>query len=107
MVGPPGGTGIAPLIVVPIALHLQWRYAFLVLSAMSLAIGLVLILAIRGEVSRPPRASFSIPQHALLLSLANFVVLAAFFGLLTFLVSFLVTSGLSICLLYTSPSPRD
>ncbi len=96
MVGPPVGTGIAPLIVVPIALSLQWRYAFVVLSVLSLAVGLALIFAVRGEVSKPAGASFSIPQHAFLLSIANFVVLAAFFGLLTFLVSFLVNSGLTM-----------
>ncbi|ASJ05980.1 MFS transporter [Thermococcus pacificus] len=96
MIGPPVGTGIAPLIVVPIALSLQWRYAFAVLSAMSLLVGLALIFTVRGEVSKPQRASFSIPGNVFLLSAANFVVLAAFFGLLTFLVSFLVDSGVSI-----------
>ncbi|ASJ07767.1 MFS transporter permease [Thermococcus siculi] len=96
MVGPPVGTGIAPLIVVPIALTFQWRYAFVVLSLMSVSVGLALAFSVRGEVSRPSRASFSIPGNVLLLSAANFIVLAAFFGLLTFLVSFLVDSGVSI-----------
>ncbi|NJD98375.1 MFS transporter [Thermococcus sp. LS1] len=96
MVGPPVGSGIAPLIVMPIALNLEWRYAFLVLSVMSLLVGLALAFAVRGEVSKPSRVSFSIPKNVFLLSAANFIVLAAFFGLLTFLVSFLVNSGVSI-----------
>ncbi|MDV3103668.1 MFS transporter [Thermococcus waiotapuensis] len=96
MIGSPAGTGIAPLIVVPLALTLQWGYAFAALSAMSLLVGLALIVTVRGEVSKPQRASFSIPGNVFLLSAANFVVLAAFFGLLTFLVSFLVDSGVSI-----------
>ncbi|WP_010478380.1 MFS transporter [Thermococcus zilligii] len=96
MIGSPAGTGIAPLIVVPLALTLQWRYAFAALSAMSLLVGLALIVTVRGEVSKPQRASFSIPGNVFLLSAANFVVLAAFFGLLTFLVSFLVDSGVPI-----------
>lgn len=96
MVGPPIGTGIAPLIVVPIALSLEWRYAFLVLSAMSLTVGIALAFAVKGEVSRASRAEFSIPGNVFFLSVANFIVLTAFFGLLTFLVSFLVNSGLSI-----------
>jgi MFS family permease len=96
MVGPPVGSGMAPLIVVPIALSLQWRYSFAVLSAMSMVVGVALAFAVRGEVSRPSHASFSIPRNVFLLSTANFIVLAAFFGLLTFLVSFLVSSGLSL-----------
>ncbi len=49
MVGPPVGSGIAPLIVVPIALSLQWRYAFAVLSSMSLLVGgAALALAVKG-----------------------------------------------------------
>ncbi|AEK73624.1 permease [Thermococcus sp. 4557] len=96
MVGPPVGSGIAPLIVVPIAVNLEWRYAFLVLSALSTMIGIALVLAVRGEVSRPSRVTFSIPRNVFLLSAANFIVLAAFFGLLTFLVSFLVNSGVSL-----------
>lgn len=95
MVGPPVGSGIVPLIVVPIALSFEWRYAFLVLAAMSLVTGLALALAVRGEVSKPSRVRFSIPGNVFLLSLANFIVLAAFFGLLTFLVSFLVSAGVS------------
>ncbi|KUH32243.1 MFS transporter permease [Thermococcus celericrescens] len=96
MVGPPVGSGIAPLIVVPIAVNLEWRYAFLVLSALSTAVGIALALAVRGEVSRPSRVTFSIPRNVFLLSAANFIVLAAFFGLLTFLVSFLVNAGVSL-----------
>ena len=95
MVGPPVGSGLAPLIVVPVAMNLEWRYAFLVLSAMSLVIGVALAFAVRGEVSRPSGVRFSIPKNVFLLSAANFIVLAAFFGLLTFLVSFLVSSGVS------------
>ena len=96
MVGPPVGSGIAPLIVVPIAMSLEWRYAFPALSALSLAIGIALTFAIKGEVSKPSRVTFSIPRNVFLLSAANFIVLAAFFGLLTFLVSFLVNSGVSL-----------
>ncbi|NJE02147.1 MFS transporter [Thermococcus sp. JdF3] len=96
MVGPPVGSGIAPLIVVPVAVNLEWRYAFLVLSALSTAIGIALALAVRGEVSRPSRVTFSIPRNVFLLSAANFIVLAAFFGLLTFLVSFLVNAGVPL-----------
>ncbi|ASJ14905.1 MFS transporter [Thermococcus radiotolerans] len=96
MVGPPVGSGIAPLIVVPIAMSLEWRYAFPALAAMSLAIGIALAFAIKGEVSKPLRVTFSIPRNVFLLSAANFIVLAAFFGLLTFLVSFLVNSGVSL-----------
>lgn len=96
MVGPPVGSGIAPLIVVPIALSLQWRYAFAVLSSMSLLVGVALALAVKGEVSKPFRASLSIPMNVLPLSAANFLALAAFFGLLTFLVSFLVHLGVSL-----------
>ncbi|NJE76387.1 MFS transporter [Thermococcus sp. ES12] len=95
MVGPPVGSGLAPLIAVPVAMNLEWRYAFLVLSAMSLVIGVALAFAVRGEVSRPSGVRFSIPKNVFLLSAANFIVLAAFFGLLTFLVSFLVSSGVS------------
>ncbi len=63
---------------------------------MSLVTGLALALAVRGEVSKPSRVRFSIPPgNVFLLSLANFIVLAAFFGLLTFLVSFLVSAGVS------------
>jgi predicted MFS family arabinose efflux permease len=96
MVGPPVGSGIAPLIVVPVAVNLEWRYAFLVLSALSTAIGIALAFAVRGEVSRPSRVRFSIPKNVFLLSAANFIVLAAFFGLLTFLVSFLVNAGVPL-----------
>ncbi len=97
MVGPPVGSGIAPLIVVPIALSLQWRYAFAVLSSMSLLVGVALTFAVKGEVSKPYNASLSIPMNVLPpLSAANFLALAAFFGLLTFLVSFLVHSGVSL-----------
>ncbi len=96
MVGPPVGSGIAPLIVIPIALTLEWRYAFLVLSAMSFVVGLGLAFAVKGEVSRPSRVRLSLPKNVYLLSAANFIVLAAFFGLLTFLVAFLVNSGVSI-----------
>ncbi|QDA32057.1 MFS transporter [Thermococcus indicus] len=96
MVGPPVGSGIAPLIVVPIAVNLEWRYAFLMLSVLSATIGIALALAVRGEVSRPSRVTFSIPRNVFLLSAANFIVLAAFFGLLTFLVSFLVNAGVSL-----------
>ncbi|ASJ13196.1 MFS transporter [Thermococcus thioreducens] len=95
MVGPPVGSGIAPIIAVPIALRLEWRYAFLALSAMSLVTGIALTFAVRGEVSKPSRVKFSIPRNVFLLSTANFIVLAAFFGLLTFLVSFLVSAGVS------------
>ncbi|WP_048058283.1 MFS transporter [Pyrococcus yayanosii] len=96
MIGPPVGSGIAPLIVVPVALSLEWRHAFLLLSAMSLPIGLALAFTVKGEVSKPRGVRFSIPRDALLLSAANFIVLAAFFGMLTFLVSFLVSSGVSV-----------
>lgn len=96
MVGPPVGSGIAPLIVIPVAMNLEWRYAFLVLSAMSLTVGIALAFAVKGEVARPPGATFSIPRNVFLLSTANFIALAAFFGLLTFLVSFLVNAGVSL-----------
>ncbi|WP_461864271.1 MFS transporter, partial [Thermococcus sp.] len=42
MIGPPVGSGIAPLIVVPIALRMEWRYSFLLLSALSALVGLAL-----------------------------------------------------------------
>ncbi|NJE05274.1 MFS transporter [Thermococcus sp. M36] len=96
MIGPPVGSGIAPIIAAPIALALEWRYAFVLLSGMSLLIGLALAFAVRGEVSRPSRVRLSLPGNVYLLSAANFIVLAAFFGLLTFLVSFLVSYGVSI-----------
>lgn len=96
MVGPPVGSGIAPLIALPVALETGWRYSFLVLAVMSLGVGLTLLFAVKGEVSRARVARLSIPRNAFFLSAANFLVLAAFFGLLTFLVSFLVSSGVSL-----------
>lgn len=96
MVGPPIGSGIAPLIVVPIALALEWRYAFLVLSIMSALIGLALIIAVKGEVHEVDNPKLLIPKHVFWLSLMNFIVLAAFFGILTFLPDFFVNNGRSL-----------
>lgn len=96
MVGPPIGSGIAPLIVIPIALALEWRYAFLVLSIMSSIIGLALIFLIKGEVHEVENPHFSIPGHVIMLSVMNFITLGAFFGMLTFLPDFFVHSGRSL-----------
>lgn len=90
------GTGLAPLIVVPIALQLDWWCSFLVLSTMSLAVGLSMVFLIKGEVSKSQRVRLSLPGNVYLLSVANFIALSAFFGFLTFLVSFLVHSGTSL-----------
>ncbi|NJE07840.1 MFS transporter [Thermococcus sp. M39] len=96
MVGPPIGSGIAPLIVVPIALTLEWRYAFLVLSIMSAIIGIALLISINGEVHKVKHARLRIPKHVIGLSIMNFIVLAAFFGMLTFLPDFFVNKGRSL-----------
>ena len=96
MVGPPVGSGLAPLIAVPVALEVGWRYSFVLLAVMSFAVAVALLFAVKGEVSRVSRVRVSIPGDAFILSAANFLVLAAFFGLLTFLVSFLVNSGVSM-----------
>ncbi|MFA4669044.1 MFS transporter [Pyrococcus kukulkanii] len=96
MIGPAIGTGITPLIVVPIALTFNWRLSFLVLSLLSSIVAVLLAFAVRGEVSKPEVARFSIPRTVFLLSLANFLGLGAFFALLTFLVSYLVSQGASL-----------
>ncbi|MCA6213263.1 MFS transporter [Thermococcus bergensis] len=96
MVGPPIGSAIAPAIVVPIALALEWRYSFLVLSLMSLTVGLALMLIIKGEVRRVEKPKFAIPKNVFGLSIMNFIVLAAFFGILTFLPDFFVNKGRSV-----------
>ncbi|USS40905.1 MFS transporter [Thermococcus aggregans] len=96
MVGPPIGSAIAPAIVVPIALALEWRYSFLALSLMSLTIGIALMLAIKGEVKQVEQPKFTIPKKVLGLSIMNFIALAAFFGILTFLPDFFVNKGRSV-----------
>ncbi|WP_324736098.1 MFS transporter [Thermococcus sp. SY098] len=96
MVGPPIGSGIAPLIVVPIALALEWRYAFLVLSAMSAIIGITLLLSIKGELHEVEHAKLRIPKHVIRLSIMNFISMLAFFGMLTFLPDFFVNRGRSL-----------
>jgi len=96
MVGPPIGSGIAPLIVVPIALTLEWRYSFLVLSIMSAIIGIALLISIKGEVHEIKHARLKIPKHIIGLSIMNFIGLAAFFGMLTFLPDFFVNKGRSL-----------
>ena len=79
MVGPPIGSGIAPLIVVPIALTLEWRHSFLVLSIMSAIIGIALLISIKGEVHEIKHARLKIPKHVIGLSIMNFIGLDAFF----------------------------
>ncbi|MBO8174525.1 MAG: MFS transporter [Thermococcus sp.] len=96
MVGPPIGSGIAPLIVVPIALALEWKYAFLVLSIMSAVVGIALMISIKGEVHKVKHAKLGIPKHVIGLSIMNFIGLAAFFGMLTFLPDFFVNKGRSL-----------
>ncbi|BAA30362.1 MFS transporter [Pyrococcus horikoshii] len=96
MIGPAIGSGITPLIVVPVALMLNWRLSFLVLSIMSSIVGVLLVLTVKGEPVEVERAKFSIPKGVLLLSLANFLGLGAFFAMLTFLVSYLVSKGVDI-----------
>ncbi len=63
---------------------------------MSLAVGLSMVFLIKGEVSKSQRVRLSLPGNVYLLSVANFIALSAFFGFLTFLVSFLVHSGTSL-----------
>ncbi|CAB50057.1 MFS transporter [Pyrococcus abyssi] len=96
MVGPAIGSGITPLIVVPVALTLSWRYAFLVLSIMSSIVGILLMVAIKGEPIKVEGVKFKIPRGVFLLSLANFLGLGAFFAMLTFLVSYLVSRGVGM-----------
>ncbi|AEC52753.1 transport protein, permease [Pyrococcus sp. NA2] len=96
MVGPAIGSGITPLIVVPVALVLSWRHAFLVLSIMSTVVGILLAFSVKGEPVKVDRVKFSIPKGVFLLSFANFLGLGAFFAILTFLVSYLVSRGASI-----------
>lgn len=94
MVGPPMGSGIAPLITLA-SVSFGWRWAFVLTSTMSFLIGIALL-----SVSEPPRTStkttLKIPRHLLPLSIANFALLAAFFGVLTFLPDFLVENGRSV-----------
>ncbi|WP_175058906.1 MFS transporter [Thermococcus sp. 2319x1] len=96
MVGPPIGSAIAPAIVIPVALALEWRYSFLVLSLMSLIVGLALMLIIKGEVKQVERPKFTVPREVFSLSFMNFIVMAAFFGMLTFLPDFFVSKGRSV-----------
>jgi predicted MFS family arabinose efflux permease len=96
MIGPPIGTAIAPLIVIPIALTFEWRISFVVLSLMSALIGLSLLFAIKGEVHEVEGPKFHIPKHIFTLSISNFLALMAFFGMLTFLPDFLVSKGENI-----------
>ncbi|AAL80950.1 MFS transporter [Pyrococcus furiosus DSM 3638] len=96
MIGPPIGSGITPLIVVPIALTFSWRTSFLVLSLMSTMVGILLLLTIKEDWKSVGRVSFSIPRGVILLSIANFLGMSAFFAVLTFLVSFLVDKGMSV-----------
>ena len=96
MIGPPVGSAIAPAIAVPIALTLEWRYSFLVLSLMSATIGVALMFVIKGEVKRVERPRFQIPKNIFGLSVMNFLLLAAFFGILTFLPDFFVSKGRSL-----------
>lgn len=96
MIGPPVGSGIAPLIVVPIALRMEWRYSFLLLSALSALVGLALAFSVRGRIPSPGRIRLSIPRNVLGISAANFIILAAFFGVLTFLPDFFVSSGAGV-----------
>ena len=88
MIGPPVGSGIAPLIVVPIALRMEWRYSFLLLSALSALVGLAIAFSVRGRIPSPGRIRLSISRNVLGISAANFIILAAFFGVLTFLPDF-------------------
>jgi len=96
MIGPPVGSAIAPAIVVPIALALEWRYSFVIISLVSALIGIALIHGVKGEVRQVERVNFAIPKNVFGLSLMNFIVLAAFFGMLTFLPDFFVDKGRSI-----------
>ena len=96
MLGPPVGTGLAPLVAVPVALELGWRYAFPILALMSSTVGVLLVLSLRTLEERPRRARLSIEVGSINLALANFLALMAFFGVLTFLVSFLTSSGMSV-----------
>lgn len=94
MIGPPIGSGLAPLVALPVALHFGWRYAFPVIALLSLPVAFLLI---SGEEKGGARngVRISVSRKALPLSVANFLALSAFFGLLTFLVSFLVNGGTS------------
>ncbi len=96
MIGPPVGSTIAPAIVVPIALALEWRYSFVIISLVSALIGIALIHGVKGEVRQVEGVNFAIPKNVFGLSLMNFIVLAAFFGMLTFLPDFFVDKGRSI-----------
>lgn len=96
MVGPPVGSGVAPLISLPIALALGWRWAFVVTSIASAIVGLLLLLSVRCGPRKGEGAKAGIPKHLLPLGVANFAILAAFFGTLTFLPDFFVNMGRSV-----------
>ena len=96
MLGPPVGSGVVPLIVVPVALNFGWRYAFPVLAIMSSLVGVLLVLSVSGTGKKRAGARLSIEVGSLNLAVANFLSFMAFFGILTFLVAFLTNSGMSI-----------
>ncbi|WP_048152630.1 MFS transporter [Palaeococcus ferrophilus] len=96
MVGPPVGSGLAPLIALPVALSLGWRWAFVVTSIASALIGLALLFGVRCDTKRGEKAKATIPRHLLPLGVANFAILAAFFATLTFLPDFFVSMGRSV-----------
>ena len=96
MLGPPVGSGIVPLLVVPVALNLGWRYAFPILAVMSSIVGVLLVLSLRGLEERNVRARLSIEVGSINLAIANFLSFMAFFGVLTFLVAFLTSTGMSV-----------
>ncbi|CAI1492970.1 Permeases of the major facilitator superfamily [Thermococcus nautili] len=96
MLGPPVGSGIVPLLVVPVALNLGWRYAFPILAVMSLTVGVLLVISLRTLEERSGKARLSIEVGSVNLAIANFLALMAFFGVLTFLVAFLTSTGMGV-----------
>ncbi|NJF24044.1 MFS transporter, partial [Thermococcus sp. GR5] len=93
MLGPPVGSGIVPLLVVPVALNLGWRYAFPILAVMSSVVGVPLVVSLRTLKEKKSKARLSIEVGSVNLAVANFLALMAFFGVLTFLVAFLTSSA--------------
>ncbi len=96
MLGPPVGSGIVPLLVVPVALNVGWRYAFPILAVMSSIVGVFLLLSLKGLEERKVGARLSIEVGSINLAIANFLSFMAFFGVLTFLVAFLTSTGMNV-----------
>ena len=65
MIGPLVGSAITPAIVVSIALALEWRYSFVIISLVSALIGIALIHEVKGKVREVEGVNFAIPKMCL------------------------------------------